>query len=454
MLSLSVNAKFAVTIKIINQTNDTIKAFVDISDNVGSNSNNLVTQEILPRKDYSVEINVDKYSVLTGYGTFKKGGKSSEKYRMIMKKNDLFSVVVAMPDDGSNKSLTELTSSSNILEYDPKKFLVNDVTPKPIEALFSQYLGGLVAYIDSGNKKIPITTISPTDLKTRMKLIFGTSTASKEVNFINQNVQNITGSIPTIAQIGINWDNSSLYNVKIEFNKIGVIDYQSNGVNLATALNNLNNDERYNLGYLKAIHPSLKLRQINQAYVFEAVYIEINQGSSLGMSNEINASTFFTNKGNFKISRTSMDKKVFGNSYLGFWFTDASQDLTGSLNYALAFYYSVTNNTLAVKNDNDVIKDYNDLRKTNHTLPIFQNKQEILNFFSMQVDQFKNSNPDFKKDNLLQSIRVDMQDPVNKMSDIELKNTYEKLKLNNSGLPNTYDPNAAKLYIKILNDEK
>jgi len=442
-----------VTIKVMNQSNDTVNAVVNVSDNVGSsNSNTLLFQEILPGKEFKTNVKIDKYAVLTGYATFNKGGKSADKHRVITKKDDMFSFIVSHPEDGNTKSITDLVNSGKILEYDPSRFLDTDPTPKPIEALFSQYLGGLVAYIDSSGKIIPKHTISPTDLGTKMKLIFGSTTSSREINFISQNTQNIKSNIPTIAQLGITWDNSSLYNVKIEYSRIGVIDYQSNGVNLSQAFNKINNDELYNIGYLKAKNPALKIRQINQAYGFEAVYIEVNQGKNIGMSNELNASTFFTNKGNFKISNTSLDKKVFGNSYLGYWFTSTSPDLTGSLNYALALYYSVTNNTFVVKSENEVLKEYKELREQNKSLPEFKTKKEIMDYFKSQIEQFKDLNPEFKSDKLLQVTNLDSNDPINKLSEIEIRNNYEVLREKNQGIPEKFDMDAAKIYLKLLKE--
>lgn len=442
-----------VTIKVINLSNDTIRAIINVSDNVGSsNSNSLIFQEILPKKEYSTTFKVDKYSVLTGYAIFNRGGKSKENHRVIVKKNDLFSFIVSHPEDGNTKNLTDLVNSGKILEYDQSKFLDNDNTPKPIEALFSQYLGGLVAYIDSSGKIIPKHTISPTDLGTKIKITFGSATSSREINFISQNTQNIKSNIPTIAQLGVNWDNSSLYNVKIEYSRIGVIDYQTNGINLSQAFNKINKDELYNIGYLKAKYPELKIRQINQAYGFEAVYIEVNQGNNIGMSNEINASTFFTNKGNFSISNKSLDKKVFGNSYLGYWFTSTAPDLTGSLNYALALYYSVTNNTFVVKTEDDVINEYQEIRKSNKSLPDLKTKKEITDYFKNQIEQFKNLNPEFKSDKSLQVTKLETTDPINKLSDIELRSSYDILKQKNIGIPDTFDADAAKLYLKLLQE--
>lgn len=450
ILSLSLEAKDSMTIKIINQSKDTITAYVNKSENVGSsNADNIVYKIILPKQEYSTTIDVDRYNVLTGYATFNKGGKSPDRYKVVTKKNDIFSFIIDIPQEG-NKSLISLQSSEKILEYDQVKFLDTDVTPKPLEGLFSQYLGGLVAYIDSASRVIPKHTISPTDLGTKMKPGFGSTTSSKEINFVNQNTQNIRGNIPTIAQLGITWDNSSLYNVKMEYSKIGVIDYVSNGVSLAQAFNKLSKDELFNLGYLKVTYPTLKIRQINQAYCFEAVYIEVNQGTSLGMSNDVNASTFFTNKGNFKISTSALDKKVFGNSYLGYWFTRTAPDLTGSLNYAVAIYYSVTNNVSLVKKDEDVLAEYNALREKNNTLPALTSKQQINEYFKTQVDNFKTFNPEFKTDKSLQAITIKSDDPINKLPENVLRKNYELLSKENEGIPDHFDPNAAKIYLEAF----
>jgi hypothetical protein len=59
----------------------------------------LIYEEILPKNDYSTKVKVDKYSVLTGYATFNKGGKSKETHRVITKKNDMFSFIVSHPED-------------------------------------------------------------------------------------------------------------------------------------------------------------------------------------------------------------------------------------------------------------------------------------------------------------------------------------------------------------------
>lgn len=448
-----------VNVKINNQTTDTLTVYIESSENVGStNVDNLITEILNPGESYEKIVVTEKYSIINGYAIFKKGGKTASTYKLVSRRNDRFTLNIRI-QDGERKTLTDLTNAGKILEYDADRFLDSDQSPKPLTSLFTNYLGGLVAYVEVEEKVKTITSISPLDLRTNMKpssASVGTGQNSKEINFVNENVQDIKVNIPLAVQLGVVWNNSSLYNVKIEYKNIGVIDWKSEtgNPNLSKAFFELDKNILFNLGYQKLKNPTLKLKQINQAYVFDGVFIEVKQGTEMSATNGINAATFFTNAGNFKVSKSSLDKKVYGSSYLGYWFNDLSQDLTGSLEYALAVYYSVSNNAFTNKSEKDAVEEYQKLRKENTTLPDLKTKKEIQDYYKIQIDKYKDLNPNRGNDKNLSKVTLRTSDPINYLTNEELQSRYFNLFKNQIEKPLELDLEAIKILLKSNQLEK
>ena len=448
-----------VNVKVHNQTSDTLTVYIESSENVGSTDIDSKFSKLLnPGESYQEEVETEKHSMISGYSILKNGGRTATKYKLVSKRKDSFSFNIVI-EDGEKKTLTDLTNAQKILEYDPAKFLDSDKSPKPLTSLFNNYLGGLVAYTESGDSINTITSISPFDLGTMMKASsasVGTGQNSKEISFVNQNTQNIKGNIPLATQLGVVWNNSSLYNVKIEYKNIGVIDWkaETGNSNLSKAFVELDKNILYNIGYQKLKNPNLKLKQINQAYVFDGVFIEVKQGSEISASISIDISTFFTNSGNFKISKSSFDKKVYGSSYLGYWFNDLAPDLTGSLEYALAVYYSVTNNASTFKNEKEIVDEFKKLRVENPSLPDLNTKNEIQNYYKNQVKKYKELNPNISNDKNLSRINISNSDPLNNLSSEELRSRFSNLFDNQTIKVNELDLDAIKVVLKSKELEK
>lgn len=454
--SLTYSKEVKVIVKINNQTSDTAKVYIEYSENVGSdNVFNVFSQEIPAGDDFEKEVKIEKYSIISGYAILSKGGKTKTSYRLISRKNDRFNYIISL-ENNETKVLTDLTSTNKILEYNPSLFINSDKTPKPINGLFANYLGGVQCYTVGDDNKIEyLSTISPTDLKIAMnpsKAQTGSGQSSKEISFINQVDQNIKGNIPLAGQLGVTFDNSSLYSIKMEYKNIGVIDYiaEPSNKSLSEAFFSLGKRDLYNIGFLKIQNPKMKIRQINQAYVFDGIFIEVKKGSQIKGNNNIKASTFFTNSGNFNISKNSLDKKIYGSSYLGYWFDNSSQNITGSLDYAVAVYYSVSKDTYKYKNEQDALKEYNKLRESNPNFPRLKNKNEIIEYFKNQIDSYKSLNPEKSTDKNLSTVRLRQQDNLNQLSNTELLARFKEL-TNNIKIPSeNLNLNEKKVLLKSL----
>jgi len=457
LISIGASGAITVVVKVNNQTSDTLTVYIESAENVGSNSvKSLFSKFLLPNQSLEQSVTIDKHSMLSGYAILKQGGRTPSQYKLMSKNSDQFTYNITL-ENNDKKQLTDLTNAETMLQYTPSNFLDVDITPKPISSLFSSYLGGLVLFVEETGKlkrKI-IHSISPFDLGVMMKpsvASVGTGQNSQEINFANELSQNINANIPLASQLGITWNNSSMYSVKLEYRDLGVIDWrnESDNKDIVTAFYALNHNAHYNLGFLKATNPGMKMKQINQAYVFDGIFIEVKQGSRIAGSNAVDGSTFFTNVGNFKISNSSLNKKVYGSSYLGYWCNNLAADLTGMLGYSLAVYYKVENSSLMAKNETESIAEYQKIRAKNPTMPNLTTKSSIQQYFQNKVQEFIALNPTKAGDINLITPTIGSSDPLNHVSDEAIVSRYvELLKSQNIDVDSKgVNVDAAKILIK------
>lgn len=299
--------------------------------------------------------------------------------------------------------------SSQILQYEPRNFINNDFSPKPLHGLFNQFLGALQAYrITSNNDTIFEYRVAPVDLGLNPQIgeIIGTQTSNQQIEFSNIIDQKVKVSIPVITELGITFAFNRMHSIKLEYKNIGVVDWiKTASMNPKPTTNVLKEDmpsaDQIELGRLYAkFGDSLRLQRIDKAYIFDGIYLEHKEGSKTTASNEIRASTFVTNSGTFEFSNSKVTSKVFGSSYLGYWIGNTSPNFGGLLEYFEAVYSAQIPKLLT---DNLLIEEYKKLRKANSTMPDLNTTSDIKLYYNKKLTEYLQKNPTDIDNKLLSS---------------------------------------------------
>jgi hypothetical protein len=429
-------------VSISNGTGDSLTVHIETSKNIGDpNANNLTPPFLLiPNGSYEHEFAVDRYYIARIWGSIVRKGGRTESYEIVLsERSNNFSPNLTIPSSADrNISVSSLLDVKSQLKYDPTKFIEKSVmTPAPADELFYKYLGGVIAYYkDDSNKVQILKIITPIDLGAIDDRHFGTLTNNQSFNIMNTGGQDINANIPVISQLGVGFKLNTLYEIKVSYKGLGVIGWENNRkIKVEEKLLALPSEILYNLGRLKHLYPNLKLDQLNKAYVFDGIYLEINQYSSLTSSNKISGSTFFSTDGYFERSQKSLDSRVFGSSYLGYW-TELQNDCSGSLDFALAVYYELSSKLYAAQTDEAVKKDYEELRKVNTSMPAYTTRAQAINYMSNLKQQVVHGKPEIA-------------------NQVSLKTSPEGMNLNNDGTEYIDFGGAKDLFKDFkLNDKK
>ncbi|MBV6654863.1 MAG: hypothetical protein KI786_13955, partial [Mameliella sp.] len=385
-----------VSFDIFNSTEDTLYVYVTVSSSGSFNDNgdNVFTPEILPPKKAIKKSNIKlpRYSILKAWGEIKsKGGKTEVEQALIQKNTSSFKKTLKISLNSSNRrDVVELTTIANKYKYDPSLFYnKNELSPKPINGLFNQYLGAIIAYREIGDSIKIERRIFPTTLGTVDRIHFGTKTSTDEYVVSGVTNQGAEGKIPIFAELGVNLESTNTYEIKLSYKGIGVIDWENhNNVDIDKAFFKLSDTTLYVIGEMRERYPDLKLDIIDQAFVFDGIFSEVTKLNKLSITNSVNASTFFNNEGYYNKETKSLNSEVFGSSYIGYW-SSRTVDLTGALDKATYVY--VTKELFQVKQEEDVtvVQHYDSLRITNPTLPKYNSKEEIIRYYESKKAEIK-----------------------------------------------------------------
>jgi hypothetical protein len=378
-----------VDIDIFNSTTDTLTVYVTESRTGAMTDigNNLFTPErVMPGTSLKKkEVRVTRYSIIKVWGELlKKGGKTETIQEIVQKDMKTFNKTLAVQIDPSNqKDIVTLSTVANKYKYNPSLFYEKkDLSPKPIQGLFNQYLGSIIAYTEAGDSIKIERRIFPSTIGTIDRVHFGTQTNIDEFIINGETNQSANGNIPMFGELGVSIEADNTYEVRLSYRGIGVIDWENhNKIDIDKAFFKLSDTTLYVLGELRERFPALNLDIIDKAFVFDGIFAEVIKMNKLSISNNVNASTFFNNKGYFNKETKALSSEAFGSSYIGFW-SSRTVNLSGALD--LATYVYTNKKIIELQNQENAIalSDYSKLRETNPSLPDLKTKKEIEEFYT------------------------------------------------------------------------
>lgn len=420
-----------VDIEIFNSTIDTLIVYAteSKSGSMTDIGNNLfVPIRLLPGTALKKkEVKVSRYSVLKVWGEFlSKGGKTETVQEIVQKDMKSFKKTLTVQINPSNqKDIISLSTVANKYKYNPSLFYdKKDLSPKPIQGLFNQYLGSIIAYTEVGDSIKIERRIFPSTLDTTDRIHFGTQTNTDEFVISGETNQSAKGNIPMFGELGVSIQASNTYEVRLSFRGIGVIDWENNNnIDIDKAFFKLSDTTLYVVGELRERFPLLKLDIIDKAFVFEGIFAEIVKMNRLSISNDVNAATFFNNKGYFNRESKALNSETFGSSYIGYW-SSRTVDLTGALD--LASYVYTNKKIIELQNQASTValSDYSKLRRTNPSLPVLNTKKDI-------EDYYKDKNKELIKEH-----------EIDPLLDLKFKNELKNKNINT--LEEILNPNTIK----------
>ncbi|MDQ1151208.1 hypothetical protein QE382_003192 [Sphingobacterium zeae] len=447
---------WTVKLKLINDTQDEAVVYVKQSDQMNSSQNVLCRIKLSVDQQKDTSFKVNKYSILTSYATLKKGGKTESSSILINKNNLNFSPELNIPQtitDINKPTLTDFTNSSKLLEYDPSKFLNKSITPKPSSELFNQYLGGIAICIQVNGKDSLIDKIEPQLISSEIKPYYYSAEDKKEFYFSNQLDQNIKGSIPGITELGVNFNTSKLYHLKIVYKGIGEIGWKNDkNIDLISNFtNSLPLAHHYKLAKYKLKYgDSLKLYLINKAYCFEGIYYQLSEMKKIDENHTLNASVFFVNNGNYKNEDKTTIEKTLGGGFLGYW-SDNAVVFTELLDFSLSSYYAQQRNLFASLPEEEVKKRFLEMGKLDSTFSPLSNKASILAYLDSYVNSYKLNNPNLSNNSNLIVTPIATDKIINNLSINEINSKYDALNENlDFLLPKDAGLELKKKYLNIL----
>jgi len=266
-----------VDIEIFNSTADTLQVYVTESKTGAMTDigNNLFTPErLLPGKALKKEeVRVTRYSIIKVWGEFlNKGGKTETIQEIVQRDMKTFNKTLVVQLDPSNqKDIVTLSTVANKYKYNPILFYdQKDLSPKPIQGLFNQYLGSIIAYTEVGDYIKIERRIFPSTINTTDRVHFGTQTNTDEFVISGETNQSANGNIPMFGELGVSIQANNTYEVRLAYRGIGVIDWENhNNIDIDKAFFKLSDTTLYVLGELRERFPALKLDIVDKAFVFD-----------------------------------------------------------------------------------------------------------------------------------------------------------------------------------------
>lgn len=330
ILSLSVYSTLAqkanVHVKIQNDTEREITVKIFSADSYGGNESLVESYKVQSHKveEFDIKNRFKKLESIVAK-TVINGVNFNREMRLLKDKNNHFVYVVdALKED--NVKIVDLLSLESILDIKKETFLIeNDISDKPVNGLFTTYLGGIVLYSPKERKIVKV--IWPSTLG------YTPQTYSPDPNYFEQNyflknssTNSIKSDIPAIAGVNLNFKTNSLIktNIILKGKKtfdIGDMPLKSKSVD--QALDDLDEVTICNIGALFLSDDGLEIRQINRGIVVDCMVIELEELQEVSGEANLRLSNAIL-EGNRAYEKNSQNKKkiLMGSSYFGFWSTD------------------------------------------------------------------------------------------------------------------------------------
>jgi hypothetical protein len=406
--STNINAAEKVNFKIKNATNDSI--FVGIEYTVPFNDSKREHWSGYIAKHAEIltaSIKMEKNTIIKAYCLLKEGGRMDIRKLTVTGKLENEPLTVTQNDLKTTGTLTTLLSSTDkLLQFDTSLFLEkSDYSPKNINALYNRYLGGLVVYRDTmiEAKKVRIIEdyVDPIELTTIMKTpTNGTIQDDRKYYFKTNNGFNLGANVPGIAKGNFSLNSESLYELSMVYQGCGVVDWvKGDEESISDKFkNSLSANTHYRLAKIKEKHPDIVIRQIDKAYILSGIYYELNEYSKAGAEVDISASSFITGSGNYSKEVKSTKKIIIGGSYLGYWCSEVSQQLTTLLDLPKGAVLATNLNIInSLDKKEDILEQYNKLRKDFPSFPQLTSPEEIRSYLISNLNIILQTHPEFKQ---------------------------------------------------------
>lgn len=438
--SLAFAQKASVHIKIQNDTDKDLTVKIYKADASGSNESIVDSYKVLKKDKFETNIsnNFKKLESIVAK-TVINGVNFNREIKILMDRNNNFVYII---DDFKEETLkiTDLLSMENILGINKDQFLIqNDFADKPIDGLYSTYLGGIVLF-NPDEKKI-VKEIWPSKLGYKLKYFPNTNYTEQNYLLKSNSSNTISTNVPAIAGANINFSPNSLIktNLLIKGKKtFDLAGIDNSAMSVDEALIKLDNEIILNIGTLFLQNPKLQIKQIDRAIGIDCMVLEFEELKEISGDVSVKlASAIF--EGNRTYEKTSQNRKkvLMGSSYFGFWSTNQSNAYPAfqlrSMQMATAFIQKIKNgakdsvqNLLGIQlSENDWIRisentkksEYQNITKEDEArVNMYANRAILPNkLIQMQLGHIENANVIFEK--LIKNEKVDkktLEDVINK----------------------------------------
>ena len=315
-----------VHVKIQNDMNKEITIKIFKADAFGGNES-LVEIYKIPPSDKPQEFDInDRFKKLESIvaKTVINGVNFNRETKLLVdKKNNFVYLIDNLKEE--NVKITDLLSLETILSVSKDIFLIpNDYSDKPINGLFTTYLGGIVIYNPKARKIEK--EIWPSTLGYALKYTPDPNYYEHSYYLKIASGNSISTNIPAIAGLGLNFKTNSLIktNILLKGKKtFDIGDIPITYTSIDQALVKMNDEIILNIGMLFLKNDSLEIRQIDRAIGIDCMIIELEELQEVGGDANLKlASAIF--EGNRTYEKTSQNRKkiLMGSSYFGFWSTN------------------------------------------------------------------------------------------------------------------------------------
>jgi hypothetical protein len=337
---------------------------------------------------------VKRGSYLCVYAELGKGGRSKSEYYQISKGTKNIQAPLDIPS-GKAFGGTNFQDIKESMKYEPEKFVVKE--NYSTADLFNGLFGGLVVYGGTLKDTKIKQYITPVELGTRSETKFGQYSDKKTTIVARDQSATAKLSIPSIAGLSLDFSSADLFKLEINYKGAGPILWTPTPEmeDVATKFKKLSSSKLLLLGEMYDQDTSLKLAQIDNAYVYEAISFDLLKFNKLTSTTKVDGNVFFTATGNYSTNDEETQKQLFGSFMLGAWWTN---DYTPLLKYAQKFYLDEKAKQIQEKQSiEDVKAIYNSLRISNTQLPEYTTKQKAIEDINKLNQTIKVNEEDIKK---------------------------------------------------------
>jgi hypothetical protein len=375
------------TVKVYMQTKPT-----DGADQIFVTQFNISKDSATADKSLPDLVTVNSYLCI--YAELSKGGRSKSEYYQVKKQTKNIQVPIDIPG-GKALNGTNFQDIKESMKYEPEKFRINE--NYSTADLFNGLFGGLIVYKDGVDNKVNIKQIiSPVELGTRTDTKFGLYTDKKTTVISKDQSASAKLSIPSIAGVSLDYSSADLFKLEIMYKGAGPILWSPTAEtqDVTAKFKKLSESKLLFLGELYDQDTTLKLAQIDNAYVYEAISFDLIKFNKLSINTEVSGNVYFTTTGNYSTNSEETQKQIFGSFMLGAWWTN---DYTPLLKHAQKIYLEDKAKQIREhQSDKDVRAIYNSLKQNNPELPEYTTKQKAIEDINKLNQKIKVNEGDIK----------------------------------------------------------